>query len=174
MSKFPVQDDLMEFSKTDSPDEERLLQLYRNCTRTERNEILCRLTRLRLSPEFETRRGAVLFGDESHYLYEELEDRLRQICPRDRLKQLGDELNEPQFNGLWDGAWGGIADVILGLSENDGQRADELYAEVARIAKNFRLKEYSFSRKEALDLIETWRETALRLTFEAGRKSERP
>ena len=177
MSKFPVHDDLMQFSKTASSDEERLLQLYRNCSESERNEILYRVTRRRFGPRFgawaQANSDKVQFADDSSHLYEELEEGLRDICPTELLKELGTILNDQQFNGLWQGAWDSIALVILGTSEHDGRRADELYREVTDVASHLGMhKDFNFSRRDALELLETWREAALERAFGQYEKVE--
>lgn len=177
MRKFPVQDDLKVFSKTDTPDEERLLQLYRNCSSTERNEILYRVTRLNFGLAFAAREQTsgykLRLADESHHLYEELEQGLRDICPTELLKELRSVITEQQFSGLWQGAWGGIATVILGTTEQDGQRADELYKEIMNVASALGMySEFNFSRHDALELIETWREATLVKAFSRGDMDE--
>jgi hypothetical protein len=169
MSKIPVQNDLMQFSKTESADEERLLQLYRNCSDSERNEILYRVTRLRFAPSFgawaQSNGYVVNLSDADEHLHEELEEGLRDICPRELLREVGAAMTDQQFNGFWQGAWGSIAPVIFGTSERDGQMADKLYAEVAGTAPSVWRGKFQFSRREALELIETWREAALQRAF---------
>jgi hypothetical protein len=167
METFPFQAELLRFSKTESSDEERLLQLFRRLPWKKRSEVLYGVTR-RCSAEW----FAECFDDaedarDSVYLQEELEEYLRCICPRERLGPLWDAIQGVYFESLWISAWGRIAPVILGASDHDGQRADELFAAIVRHCSEERIDLGGFDRRDALDLIGAWREEVLQRAFSA-------
>jgi hypothetical protein len=166
MSKFPVQDDLLQFSTTANSDEERLLVLYRQCSFEERTELLYRITRLKIADWFTGRTGKVHFCDTDVDRPRELEESLKDIYPIEVLERLQISIHEPQLSSIWSDAWGEIAPVILGSTERDGHHADALYLSVRDYCQSQRRGDMSkFSRRDALELIETWRESALQILF---------
>jgi hypothetical protein len=165
MKKTLVQADLSGWL---SPDEERLLNLYRDSCQEDRNQFLYHITRRRFAPffaeQFDKTRDAV----DPTYLEEELEQELRIICPSEYLGEFLSE--EPHRLELLTAAWGRVAPVILGASEQDGQRADELYNTAIRLWDMLgnspcRRMPMKLSRKDALAFIEAWREAVLELVF---------
>jgi hypothetical protein len=168
MEEFPAQADLLKFSTTASPDEERLLQLYRRLPLENQTEILYRVTRRCLADYFTVRFDDVMDSEDSVYGQEELEDYLRGICPMECLGGLWEVFDGTYFECLWVSAWGRIAPVILGASEQDGQRADELFRAVNTHCAELRLDLRGFQRGDALRLIESWREQALQNAFSAS------
>lgn len=165
MHQRPVHDDLSQFSRTTSVDEELLLTLYRRSSWQDRTAMLFKLSRLQFAPFFAENFNREQDAHDSGYLHEELEQALRALCPREQLGELGLSLVEPQFSGLWTSAWGDIAPVILGASEQDGQRADELFRAVQGHCDAERRRLVGFERGDALALIEAWREAALQALF---------
>lgn len=149
-------------------DEERLLQLFRNCSVKERSKILYRLTKLQFAEQFaadfQGNELPVSLSDPNDYLSEELEQSLKDIVPNEILDRQRIFISEPQLSGLWEIAWGRLAPVILGSTEQDGQRADELFSAISAhcIDEN---RSGNFRRRDALELIERWRESALQLAF---------
>lgn len=170
MSDFPVQADLCDFSMTVTPDEERLLAHYRASPWEDRTELLYRIARLRYAPCFADDFNKKCDAADSTYLHEELEQELRDEFPRQlnsAVAQIYECLTEQQFAGIFEGlansGWPSIARVILGASEQDGQRADELYGAIrSAIQSEFRGDPPTFSRKDTLALIEAWREGVLK------------
>jgi hypothetical protein len=163
--KRPAYDDLCQFSRTASVDEELLLTLYRQSSWEDRTATLFRLSRLYFAPFFAEHFSREQDARDTSYLHEELEQALRDLCPREHLGELCFSLIEPQLSGLWISAWGEIAPVILGASEQDGQRADELYKAVQGHCAAERLPTIKFERVDALVLIEDWREATLQAMF---------
>ena len=166
MKKF-VQEDL---SGGLSPDEERLLNMYRDSSAEDRSEYLYRLTRQRFMPWFAEHFGKQRDARDSSYLHEELEQELRVICPRDMLGRFWSE--EPHCLALWSAAWGCIAPVILGPAERDGQQADALYNTALRLWDSVgdgphRREAMCFTRSKALAFIEAWREEVFSRIFRA-------
>ncbi len=165
MKKLFVQADLSGWL---SPDEERLLNLYRDSCQEDRSQFLYRITRRRFAPYFAESFDKERDAADPSYLHEELEQQLRTICPRDLLGEFLGE--EPHCWELWATAWGSVAPVILGAAEQDGWRADELYNAAIRLwdmlgdGPHCR-KPMKFKRKDALAFIEAWREAALELAF---------
>lgn len=168
MCQRPVHDDLSEFSATTSVDEELLLTLYRRSSWEDRTATLFRLSRLHFTPFFAARFSREQDAQDSSYLHEELEQALRDLCPREHLGVLRVDLHEPYFSLLWRGAWGDIAPVILGASEQDGQRADELFRAVQAHCEAVQRRLVGFERRDALALIEAWREDVLQALFSAS------
>lgn len=156
--------DLMEFSRTASPDEERLLELYRRSPGAVRCQLLTGLSRLHLCPFFhpDGRKDDRVLFDWTH-LHEETEEALRDLCPKHHLGEVC--LAFDSLAILWRSAWGDIAPVILGLSCHDGQRADELYEAVLKHCAAEWRGDVRFTRHDALALIEEWREAALQHIF---------
>lgn len=150
-----------------SPDEERLLNLYRDFGERERDHWLYRLTRRKLVhmvPEsFDTKdlRGAI-------YIEEELEQWLGEICPAEHLGDFYcDDCDRCELIGR---AWGPAAPVVLGTSEHDGQRADELFNTAVQLWDSIgnppgKRPPLNFSRSDALKFLEAWREAALKHAF---------
>jgi hypothetical protein len=167
MRQRPVHEDLGEFSATTSVDEELLLTLYRRSSWEDRTATLFRLCRLHFAPFFEAHFNREQDARDSSYLHEELEQALRDLCPREYLGDLDLNPVEPQFSGLWISAWGDIAPVILGASEQDGQRADELFKAVQAHCEAEQRRLVRFERRDALELIDAWREAALQALFSA-------
>jgi hypothetical protein len=159
-----------------SPDEERLLNLYRDASEEERSSWLYRITRRRLAHMF-----AVDFDDEcdaqdTTYLYEELEQWLQAICPKHLLGEYLSE--EPHFETLVDTAWGSTARVLLGPVDHDGQRADDLFNAAVRLWDMIGRSPGSRSpltldRKTALTFLETWRETALQYAYRGNEQEQK-
>jgi hypothetical protein len=157
-----------DFLSCTNTDEERLLVLYRDCLPEQRSEFLFRLTRLCFAPWFEPHNEKVGLCDSGSHLYAELEQSLRDSYPMEILERLQISIVEPQLNGLWIDAWGSIAKVLLGPSENDGQYADKLYAAVREYCQSQRRGDLSkFGRGDALELITVWRADALQKVFTA-------
>lgn len=165
MPQRPAHHDLSQFSRTTSVDEELLLTLYRRSSWKDRTATLFRLSRLHFATFFAEDFSRERDAHDSSYLHEELEQALRDLCPREQLGELGLRLVEPQFSGLWISAWGDIAPVILGASEQDGQRADELFKAVQGHCEAEQRRLVGFERRDALALIEAWREAALQALF---------
>lgn len=166
-SERPAREELCERMETATADEGRLLVLYRRAMREDRTAILFRLTRLQFSPFFAEHFSRERDAEDSSYLHEELEQALRLLCPRWHLGELDPQLIEPQFSSIWRSAWGDIAPVILGDSEQDGQRADELYRAVQEHCMAEGVRSCRFERASALALIEDWREAVLQAVFSA-------
>ncbi len=151
-----------------SPDEERLIELFRDCTTDDRSEFLFQLTRYRYSPYFAEDFDKEADRRDSTYLYEELEQQLLLNCP---VQVLGEFFSEaPHIQHLFSSAWGRIAPVILGGSERDGQNADALFNTAIGIWDSIgdgphRRRRMDFSRLDALRLIEEWREEVMSLIF---------
>jgi hypothetical protein len=160
-----MHNDLGDFSRCASVDEERLLTLYRSSTWEDRTAMLFRLCRIHYAPFFAESFSRREDADDTSYLHEELESALRSICPREHFVELETTLHEPYFSLLWKSAWGDIAPIILGASEQDGQRADELYKAVLAHCSHDWRRPVTFQRKHALALIEDWREAALQAIF---------
>ena len=153
-----------------SPDEERLLILYRDASAEERSEYLYRITRQRFVPWFAEHFDKQRDASDSSYLHEELEQQLRLICPRQILGPFWSE--EPHCIALWSEAWGSIAPVILGPAERDGQQADALYNTALCLWDSVgdgphRRQAMCFTRSKALAFIEAWREEVFALIFRA-------
>ncbi len=168
MRKVPtVAEVLHERSTTESRDEELLLVLFRRLSVDDRSEVLFRLTRRQFAPFFADEFSEVRDAQDSTYLHEELEEKLRLLCPRERLRSVYPTFELGLlFKSLWQNAWGDIAPVVMGSDEQDGQRADELVRAViscSRAAGGPR--DPSFSRMDALRLIEDWREQVLECIF---------
>lgn len=158
-----------------SPDEERLLNLYRDGNEEDRNLWIYRITRRRLTDMFASDFDDARDAQDTSYMHEELEQWLREICP---VHLLGDYLyEEPHFSALVGTAWGGAGRVLLGSSERDGQRADELFNSAVRLwdtigrgpADRSPLK---FDRKAALAFLEVWRESALAFAFRGDKHED--
>ena len=157
-----------------SPDEDRLLSIYRIFSFEDRTDFLYRITRRHFVPYFAGSFDSTRDAKDPSYLHEELESALRTIMPKEILGELYDTFVYPQLELLWTSAWGGIAPVILGATERDGQRADELYAALAEHWGTLsvrwdtgRDRPMPFDRKDALALIEAWRKTLLDCGFDA-------
>ena len=173
MNDQPVQRDLNVYTQTESPDEERLLTLFRRCTLEQRSEILCRLTRLQFAPFFTCTK--VGLGDPEEHLYEELEQSLRDLYPKAVLEKLRTSIQEPQLSGVWIDAWGRIAPVLFGITDRDGRHADALYLALREYCESQgRGRLENFMRRDALELIEVWRETALQALFKHPSASMTP
>ncbi len=164
-SERPGHEDLCEPMETANADEARLLVLYRRAAREDRTAFLFKLTRLHFAPFFAESFSRLQDARDPSYLHEELEQSLRLLCPRWHLGELDPLLVEPQFSSVWRSAWGDIAPVILGDSEQDGQRADELHRAVHRHLAAEGLSHIRFERAAALALIEDWREAVLQAVF---------
>jgi hypothetical protein len=158
-----------------SPDEERLLQHYRDSPWKDRTELLYRIARLRYVPCFATRFDSDSDARDETYLHAELEDELLLQFPRELsspIAELYDVFTRAQvFGGIFQAlemsGWGSIARVILGATEQDGQRADELYSEIHSVSQSVCSREPpKFSRRDALELIEAWREGVLQQLFQ--------
>jgi len=170
---FPVQADLRTFSTRASPDEERLLAHYRASSWEDRTELLYRIARLRYAPCFAENFNKKYDADDSTYLHEELEQELREQFPRQlnsAIAQIYEYLTAQQFAGIFEGlvtsGWPSIARVILGATEQDGQRADELYSAICSASKSAFIGDPpNFSRRDTLELIEVWREGVLQMLF---------
>lgn len=165
--RFPVQSELEVYSLTQSADEERLLQLYRDLSVEDRSRIIFKVTRLRFAPYFAEHFNPARDEQDASYLYEELEESVLLALPEDCLFELRERLHPIQFRSLFNSAWGSMATVILGTSEEDGQRADSLFSVVQEVLKTELRGHLSFSRQEALDVIEKWREAVLQLVFKS-------
>jgi hypothetical protein len=173
MRQRPIQDDLMMFSRTETSDEQRLLTHYRDSPWEDRTELLYRIARLRFAPSFAESFDRDSDACDSTYLHEELEQELREQFPRDfnsAIAQIYDCLTNQQFAGIFqdleNSGWPSIARVILGGSEQDGRRADELYEVIHNASKSvFRCAPPNFSRRDTLELIEVWREQVLQKLF---------
>ncbi len=168
MRQRPAHDDLSQFSRTTSVDEELLLTLYRRSSWEDRTATLFRLSRLHFAPFFAAHFSREQDAKDSSYLDEEIEQALRNLCPREHLGDLLFDLCEPYFSILWRSAWGDIAPVILGASEQDGQRADELFKAVQGHCEAEQRRLVGIERRDALTLIEAWREAALQALFSAS------
>ena len=151
-----------------SPDEQRLLDIYRILPDLEQDDLLFRTTRQRLLPYLAADFDVEQDRRDETYLHEELEQWLREICPR---TMLGDYLcEEPHFSALIGTAWDGAGRVLLGVSEHDGQRADELLDAALRlwdmVAPHPGIgRQLKFDRKAALAFIEAWREEVFAAVF---------
>jgi len=173
MSDFPVQADLCNFSKTRTPDEERLLAHYRASPWEDRTELLYRIARLRYAPCFAECFNRVSDARDQTYLHYELEQELKDEFPKhlnSSIAQIYDGLTEQQFSGIFEGlvtsGWPSIARVILGATEQDGRRADELYSAILGSCQSAYMGNPPiFSRRDALELIEVWREAVLQKLF---------
>ncbi len=151
-----------------SPDEERLIEMFRDCATDDRSELLYRFTRLRFAPCFAVNFDKSRDQQDPTYLHSELEDELLLICPRHLLGEYFSD--SPHLETLFDSAWGPIAPVILGTSEKDGHRADQLFNAAISIWDwvgdgPHRRSPLKFSRVNALLLIDTWRNSVLERVF---------
>ncbi|MNC21698.1 hypothetical protein D3C76_1069410 [compost metagenome] len=165
MEKFFCQADL---SGGLSPDEERVLNLYRNISPDERQMYLFRLSRQLYLPwfadEYDPERDAV----DSTYLVDELEQQLFLLAPWWLLGEfLGDE---PHRSALVQTAWNYAAPVLLGVAENDGFRADQLFNSAIGLWDCMddgpsRRGPLDFTRQKALVFLEKWREEVLHQLF---------
>lgn len=153
-----------------SPDEERLIYLYRDAPAQQRDEWLYRITRRRLAwmvtVSFDEARDVA----DSTYLHEELEQWLREICPWTHLGNFF--CDEPQRSTLIHSAWGAAGRVLLGSCERDGERADQLInAAVAlwdMVGNGPGLRApMDLTRAGALAFLEEWRREALSFAFRA-------
>jgi hypothetical protein len=165
MEKFCCQTDLSGWL---SLDEERLLNLYRCMSQDERQTCLFRLSRQHYLPwfadEYDSQRDAV----DSSYLIQELEDQLFLLAPWWLLGEFLGE--EPHRGALVRTAWGYAAPVLLGVTESDGFRADQLFNSAIRswdsLGKGPSLRApMDFTRQKALLFLETWREEVLGQLF---------
>ncbi len=117
-----------------------------------------------VAEDFDDARDA---GDPS-YIHGDLEQWLREICPRYVLGEY--YCDEPQLSTLLSTAWKSAARVLLGTSERDGQRADELFNSAVRLwdmvgnGPKYR-PPLTLDRKAALTFLEAWREAALSCAF---------
>ena len=142
-----------------SSDEERLLLLYRDfMSPSERDELLCSITRAQFASYLDVsnfdKHQAITNCD---YLQEEIEKELKLIASMDITGKMGNFFCiEPYHSILYQTAWGNIASVIFGSCDNDGARADELYNTALKLLDQPRTVD--FCRKNALELIEAWRE----------------
>jgi hypothetical protein len=165
MKKTFVQADLSGWL---SPDEERLLNLYRDAGEGEQDKLLYRITRRRLTHMFTSEFDEECDARDSTYLEEELAQWLREICP---FHLLGEYLSdEPHRSTLVAAAWGSAAHVLLGSSKRDGQRADELFNAAVRLCDMIgqgpgHRAPLIFDRKAALAFTEQWRADALKHAF---------
>ena len=143
-------------------DEERLLLFYREfLSQNEQDELLYNIARIQFAShldiqDFDVQRMII----DPDYLKEEIEEELKVVgSPMEVRGLMGIFFcDEPYYSILYSTAWNNIARVILGTSENDGSRADELYNTALKLFDYHRPMD--FSRKQALELIETWREYA--------------
>lgn len=151
-----------------SPDEERLLNLYRNLSQNERQTCLFRLSRQFYLPwfadEYNPQRDAV----DSTYLIQELEDQLFLQAPWWLLGEFLGE--EPHRRELVRTAWSYAAPVLLGVTENDGLRADQLFNSAVRLWDCLgdgpsRRASMDFTRQKALVFLEKWREEIMLQLF---------
>ena len=165
MPKRPAYDDICEFSRCTNADEERLLRLYRAAPWEERTTFLYRSSRIRFGPFFSTDYNSMRDTENPTALHEDLETALRSICPREHFGEIDIILEPPYFKSLFSSAWVDIAPVILGAADQDGQRADELYRAVVDHCYAIWQRPVTFQRKDALELIEDWREAALQTLF---------
>jgi len=165
MEKFFCQRDL---SGCLSPDEERLLNLYRCMSQDERQTCLFRLSRQHYLPwftdEYDSQRDAV----DNTYLIQELQDQLFLLAPWWLLGELLGE--EPHRSELVGTAWGYAAPVLLGVTEIDGFRADQLFNSAIQLWDSlvYGLSGWApmdFTRQKALIFLETWREEVMRQLF---------
>ncbi|EPL60213.1 hypothetical protein B382_22470 [Stutzerimonas stutzeri B1SMN1] len=165
MDKLVAQADLSGWL---SPDEERLLNLYRRASQAQRQQHLFRLCRQRYLPwitaEYDERQDAL----DTSYLEQELEDQLLLVAPWPMLGEFyGDE---PHRLELLATAWGRVGPVILGISEQDGLRADQLFNSAIRLwdalgAAPGRRAPLRVDRRDALAFIEAWREAVIEQLF---------
>ena len=173
MKKIHAQADLSGWL---SPDEMRLLDLYRDGSEQMRDEWLYSITRRHLVHIFAENFEDARDGKDTTYLHEELEQWLREICPFHRLGSFYGE--EPQCSALVATAWGAAGRVVLGSSAHDGQRADELCHAAVRLWDAVgdapeRRQPLRLDRKGALTFLEAWREEALSFAFNAD-EEDRP
>lgn len=144
-----------------SPDEDRLLNLYRSMSQDERQTCLFSLSRQRYLPwfagEYDPQRDAV----DITYLIQELEDQLFLQAPWWLLGAFLEE--EPHRRELVRTAWSYASPVLLGVTENDGLRADQLFNSAFRLwdclgdGPSHRAS-MDFTRQKALVFLEKWRE----------------
>ncbi|MEQ1861831.1 MAG: hypothetical protein ABMA13_18080 [Chthoniobacteraceae bacterium] len=151
-----------------SLDEERLLNLYRAANEADRHEWLYRITRRRLANMFAEDFDDERDGTDASYLQWDLEQWLREVCPRELLGEILCE--DPLFTSLVSTAWGAAARVVLGPSARDGQRADELFNAAVRLWDMLgdapgRRPPLKLDRKAAIGFLEAWREAALAFAF---------
>tara|TARA_B110001469_G_C9624833_1_gene311768 strand:+ start:740 stop:1258 length:519 start_codon:yes stop_codon:yes gene_type:complete len=154
-----------------SPDEELLLNLFRESGSYEREQMLF---------QYALKRLACMFADETDSLEtlespenkEALERWLLLHCPIELLDDCYQD--EPNKSELINTAWESVASVILGLQENDGKHADELFNASIRLWDM--MKEHivhqqkrQFSRQRALAFIEAWRDRVITFAFESQR-----
>lgn len=151
-----------------SPDEERLLNLYRGMSQSERQTCLFHLSRQRYLPwfadEYDSQRDAV----NSTYLIDELEQQLFLQAPWWLLGEFLGE--EPHRSKLVRTAWSYAAPVLLGVTENDGVRADQLFNSAVQLWDCLgdgpsRRKPMDFTRQKSLTFLEEWREEVMRQLF---------
>ena len=151
-----------------SPDEDRLLNLYRSMLQDERQTCLFSLSRQRYLPwfadEYDPLRGAV----DSTYLIQELEDQLFLQAPWWLFGEFLGE--EPHRRELVRTAWSYVAPVLLGVTENDGLRADQLFNSAVRLWDCLgdgpsRRAPMDFTRQKALVFLEKWREEIMLQLF---------
>lgn len=151
-----------------SPDEERLLSIYRRFPLEQRQQYLFRLCRQGYLPwitaEYDEKQDAV----DTSYLEQELEDQLYLMAPWPMLGEFfGDEPHRLELMGT---AWGRVGPVILGVSEQDGLRADQLFNSAVRLwdalgaGPGWRTP-LAISRQNALAFIEAWREAVIEQLF---------
>ena len=82
MRQRPAHDDLSQFSRTTSVDEELLLTLYRRSSWEDRTATLFRLSRLHFAPFFAAHFSREQDAKDSSYLDEEIEQRKMTQPPR--------------------------------------------------------------------------------------------
>jgi|GEM_PF-6144046 len=165
MEKILCQADLSGWLSTD---EERLLNLYRRMSQDERHTCLFRLSRQRylswFADEFDPQRDAA----DSTYLIQELEDQLFLQAPWWLLGEFLGE--EPHRSELVRTAWSYAAPVLLGVTENDGLRADQLFNSAVRLWDSLgdgppRRAPMDFTRQKALVFLEKWRKEIMLQLF---------
>lgn len=155
-----------------SPDEELLLNLFRESRSHEREHMLFQYLLKRLACMY-TSEGDSLEAVNSTENLAHLEEWLLSICPIDYLDDCYQD--EPNKSELINTAWDSIAPVILGLQENDGKHADQLFNASIRLwdMMNTHIahqRKRNFSRQRALALIEDWRDRATAYAFESQRE----
>lgn len=165
MDKLFAQEDLSGWL---TPDEERLLNLYSRAPLEQRQQYLFSLCRHRYLPwitaEYDEKQDAI----DTSYLEQELEDQLLLMAPWPMLGEFfGDEPHRLELVG---NAWGRGAPVILGVSEQDGLRADQLFNSAIRLwdalgAAPGRRAALRLTRQDALGFIEAWREAVIEQLF---------
>ena len=151
-----------------SPDEDRLLNLFRNLDHAERSNLLYLITRKHLASMFTEEFDDSKDAQDSSYMEEELNKWLFEICPKELLGEYLCE--EPHFTEIVGTAWKSVGLVVLGSSENDGQRADELFNVAIRLWDIIgngpgQRQPLDLSRSACLKFLEAWREEALSFAF---------